>query len=135
MIFIVGCSIMSVRIIVYQCPRCEMFIPTQSRAKSRFDSFCPRCHRRISIYWPSRRRSLWDDRRGRERVVSYRAYHTMSEARTAAKQDNFDSLRMKHQKSLFRFERMDGGFIPASRLTIKELLRLKRELERLEDED
>jgi len=36
---------------------------------------------------------------------------------------------------LFRFERMDGGFIPASRLTIKELLRLKRELERLEDED
>ena len=126
---------MPTRIIVYQCPRCKTFIPAKTRAKSRFDSVCPRCHRRVQIWWPSRKRSVWDDRRGAKRTVSYWPYHTLPEARTAAKQHNFDALRMKHQRSLFKFERMDAGFVPASRLTQKELSRIKRALERLEREE
>lgn len=118
------------RIIVYQCPRCRTFIPTKSRAKKRFDSRCPRCNRRVQIWWPSRKRSVWDDSRGAERVVSYRAFHTMDEARMAAKHDNLMMMRHRHDSSIFKFERRDAGFIPASRLTQKELQRIKTELER-----
>ena len=128
--FIVGCGKMSVRIFTYDCPRCRTIVPAKSRAKSRFDSFCPRCHRRVTIYWPKRRRSIWDDRRGRERVVGYRPYHSWAEAAEAAKQANFDLLQLRHRSGLFRFHRMDAGFIPASQLTAEEFERRKRELEK-----
>lgn len=126
---------MPTRIIVYRCPRCGTFVPTKSRAAQRFDSRCPRCNRRVQIWWPSRKRSVWDDRRGAERVVSYRAFHTMSEARMAAKHDNLISMRTRHDSSIFKFQRRDAGFVPASRLTQKELQRIKTELERQKRED
>jgi len=108
---------MSVRQIVYQCPRCKWFIPASSRAKSRFDSFCPRCNRRITILWPSRKQAFLSDRRGRERLVSYRLFHTRHEALAAAIDANQNAIRLRHIQSRFAQEDIDAGFVPATRLT------------------
>ena len=108
---------MSVRQIVYQCPRCGWFIPASSRAKSRFDSFCPRCNRRITILWPTRKKSIWDDRRGRERLVSYWMFHTRHEALDAAIGANQNAIKLRHMQSRFSQEDIHAGFIPATRLT------------------
>ena len=107
---------MSVRIFTYECPRCQFTIPAKSRAKSRFDSFCPRCNQRITIWWPSRRKSVWDDRRGRKRVVAYFPVHTWPEAVERAQEANSWLQRRLHSQSIFNLKKMNDGFVQASKL-------------------
>jgi len=107
----------TLRIFTYQCPRCRFTIPAKSRAKTRFDSFCPRCHRRVTIWWPSRKRGVWAARRGRARVVHYREAHTYPEAVERAQTANIALQRRLHSESGHRLQKMsEASFIPASEL-------------------
>jgi|TARA_R110000824_G_C15192770_1_gene674926 DNA-directed RNA polymerase subunit RPC12/RpoP len=116
------------RIITYRCPRCDYTIPAKSRAKERFDSFCPRCNQRITIWWPQPRLPA-AGKRGARRKVGFRVYTAYWEALAAAIEANEAKQRVAHAESLFRRFTMDEGFVPASKLDsqlLRDLLELKR---------
>lgn len=52
-----------------------------SSKAQRFDTICTGCGTRNTIRWDSRKRSTWDDKRGRPRVTEFWVFSTAREAK------------------------------------------------------
>jgi len=102
------------KFIVWGCRECSLAVPSASRAKSRFDTFCPRCNTRNTIYWGPGRKTMFDGR-GAPRKVRFKEFRTYQEAMQSALLANWGDQYIKHQTSLFR-DRVPGGFRTASTL-------------------
>ena len=102
------------RYLTWGCKKCGLVVPSTSRAKTRFDTFCPRCGTRNTIYFGPGKKHMFD-MRGRPRKVVYRLWKSAREARTEALLANWKVQELRHSTSRFR-DRVPGGFRRASSL-------------------